>query len=88
MKIIKVPDQTWEQQFTCFRCVTVFLANQDDLDYDSWKVSGYHFTGTAVCEMKLHVACPSCNHLSPVAEDDIPILLMDRIKKEYEERKR
>lgn len=86
MKIISVPNETWEQEFTCERCTTVFVAEPDDLDYDSWKVSGYHFTGTAVCEMRLYVFCPSCNVRSRVDEESVPVLIMDSIKKTYREK--
>lgn len=82
MEIVSVPDQTWSDQLTCTRCGTVFNANQDDLDYDLWKTSGYWFNDTAVTESRFTVKCPSCpDNWIWVQDEDIPILLRDALRK-------
>lgn len=83
MKIISVPDSTWQKRLTCERCKTVYEADQDDLDYEQWKTSGYWFNDTAVTEMHYSVKCPSCNVWEWIDDKEIPVLLRDKLRNEY-----
>ncbi len=80
MKVIEEPDATWSALITCERCKTVYEADQDDLQVDNFKTSGYFFTGTAVLDTRFFVECPTDQALFLVPDDDIPIILRDRVR--------
>ena len=88
MEILEAPSREWSHKFKCGRCKTKFLADQDDLKFEGFKVSGYHFTGTAVIEDKLFVECPTDGQLSFVKEDDVPVVLRDELVKKLQEMRR
>ena len=81
MKILKTPDSSWSsEKLVCQRCSTVFEADEEDLDYDLWKTSGYWFNNSAVTEMRFCVKCPMCDDSwVRIDENDIPILLRDKL---------
>lgn len=74
MKILSLPKphSDWHQEHVCM-CGTHFEFNLDDLDYAEWKVSGYHFDGTAVCEWRLTVNCPGCGNTFHVKDNWVPV---------------
>jgi len=70
---------------TCGRCKTEILANEDDLQFEGFKTSGYHFAGTAVIEDKYFVECPTDHQCLWVDEKDIPVVLQDELHKRLQE---
>ena len=87
-KIVSVPDQSWSDELTCPRCATVFEADQDDLDYDMWKTSGYWFNQTAVTEPRFTVQCPSCpDTWVRIKDEEIPVLLRDALVQKKREKR-
>lgn len=60
MKDITVPNYSdWVYPFRCDKCGTEAIGDANDLHTASFKVSGYHFAGTAVCEDKFYFLCPN-----------------------------
>ena len=76
MKVLeKGPQPKWPRKVKCKRCKAKLELALEDVDYDSWKVSGYHFNGTAVSEWKYTFRCPECGHDgngNEIPESEIP----------------
>lgn len=60
MKIIQEPPIPPPVQKTCKKCSTVVEVEEVDWETDCFKVSGYHFDGTAVSKDLRYVYCPYC----------------------------
>ena len=87
MEVIKdTLAERWPLKYTCPHCKSNLIAQLSDLDYDSWKVSGYHFDGSAVCKMMYTVHCPACGANGVIDEDIIPLAERRRLQSEYHER--
>lgn len=85
MEILEQPTRDWVYQLTCDRCKTKIRVNQDDLQLEGFKVSGYHFTGTAVIEDKFFVECPTDGHALFVTDTVVPVVLKDELHKKLRE---
>jgi len=85
MEIINPPSREWSRRFTCGRCKTEILANEDDLQLEGFKISGYHFAGTAVIEDKFFVECPTDKQCLWVKEKEIPVVVRDELVKKLQE---
>lgn len=85
MKILKRPsNQNWPKKIECAKCRALLEIDLNDLDYDSWVVSGYHFDGSAVSKWKYTFKCMACGHWAngnEISEDEIPLEHRDNIKK-------
>lgn len=83
MKILIQPETKWKKCFDCPVCDTRFEANQDDVDYDEFKISGYFFDDSAVCEGQWFVTCPTCSNIIFVsAAYELPYLVKRKIKEQ------
>jgi hypothetical protein len=64
----------WTLSFTCVKCQTESRASRYDLEADEFKVSGYFFDGTDVCERKLYVTCPACSQPYMLNSDEVALV--------------
>lgn len=85
MEILDTPSREWSAELTCPRCSTKVRADQDDLEFEGFKVSGYHFAGTAVIEDRYFVECPTDKKCIWVDEDTVPVILRDELHKKLQE---
>ena len=46
----------------CKHCGTLVEAQHEDILVDGFKMSGYHFNGTATSEDLPYLCCPACQH--------------------------
>lgn len=66
----------WPLTVKCRGCKSKLCVALSDLRHGSWKVSGHHFDGSAVCEDKYTFSCPVCGleaNGNEVAEDRVPL---------------
>ena len=62
LKILKTLDvEKWKDRLRCGHCKTRFEVVAADIEKDKFKVSGYHFNGTAVIKLRFYALCPVCN---------------------------
>ena len=80
MEIIEHPSREWAAEVECNRCGAKLHVDQDDLQLEGFKTSGYHFTGTAVIEDFFIVVCPVDNTDIRVAEKYVPVVLKDELR--------
>jgi hypothetical protein len=93
MKVLE--DKTrdaWPIQRVCASeaCHSTLLIDLEDLEYSRWKVSGYHFAGTAVIEGKYTFECGACGLVANGNEVDealIPLNHQQRLQREYRARR-
>lgn len=81
----------WSLDWLCENCGAICRSYADDLEADEFKVSGHHFTGTAVCERKLYLICPTCKKvqfLDQVELETVPYLLNQQGEAHYEARRK
>lgn len=52
----------WPQVIACAGCSSRLEVTLDDVRRSGWKISGYHFDGSAECEDRWTVRCPVCGH--------------------------
>jgi hypothetical protein len=77
MKMLHPPPKPKPIHTDCPKCKCVLEIEHDDWEVDSFKVSGYHFDGTAVCKDRWYVNCVNCEQ----------IIFKDRIEEEKQARK-
>jgi len=66
---------SWPREVTCTGCNAGLRIDLDDLEFGRWKVNGYHFDGSAVCEGKYTFRCPVCGRQAngnEVSAEEIP----------------
>lgn len=76
----------WPLRKVCAGCGSGLRIELSDLSFSSWKVSGYHFCGTAECEWKYTFACPVCGveaNGNEVPEDTVPLDTRTILKTAY-----
>lgn len=74
-RILHRPSHQWSHENECDKCKSVTLYDHDDLDYDRFKISGYWFDDSAVCEDRYFLECPVCSHYAFIAPEDVPEVL-------------
>jgi hypothetical protein len=52
--------EIWPLDVNCAKCQSDLKIELTDLRYGGWKVSGYHFDGTAVIKYLYTFRCPCC----------------------------
>lgn len=69
-KLVSKPEKVWFVRVKCRGgCRYVYDYFEHDLWKDSFKISGNHFDGTAVCKEKIYVKCANCEKVHFV---DVP----------------
>lgn len=71
----------WSAGIRCRRCDAVYSFTGEDLEIDGFKISGYFFTGTAVCVDKAFIECPSCKRCDVFERSTLPSWLWTRLPK-------
>lgn len=84
MEILSTPTEDWQAEMTCPRCGTVMSVDQGDVELAGFKTSGLHFAGTAVIEDFFVVTCPTDRVDIQIDDDDLPLVLRDRLRRELE----
>lgn len=70
--------EDWSCELECGRCETRLAVRGDALQATLFKVSGYHFAGTAVSATRCFVPCPSCAKDVLVPSDvTVPYLVVE-----------
>lgn len=87
MEILEQPSRQWSAVIRCKRCRAKLQVNQDDLQLEGFKTSGYHFTGTAVIEDLFIIVCPVDNVDNQVDEETIPVILQDELREALRQRR-
>lgn len=80
MEIIEHPSREWHTEVECHRCSAKLHVNQDDVQLEGFKTSGYHFAGTAVIEDFFIVVCPVDKADIRVSEKYLPVVLKDELR--------
>jgi transcription elongation factor Elf1 len=62
VKILQNNFQGWPRTCDCARCGSTLEVELEDVNYDEWKVSGYHFDGSAVSKWMYTFKCAACGH--------------------------
>lgn len=90
MKDVTLGPEEWEAEMTHERCGTSFTAETTDVKVDEFKKSGtYWFDSSADAaglDWKFFVNCPLGDGIV-IVEEDLPVILTDRLKKEALEKK-
>ena len=60
MKILSNTRDNWPKEKACSKCASSLEVSVDDVEYAEWKISGYHFDGSAKCEWRYSWDCPVC----------------------------
>jgi hypothetical protein len=81
-------DESWRswskttQHEACRITLKIELA---DVHRAAFKVSGYHFAGTAVCEERFYVHCPDCNGYIFIPGHELDELAKREIRRERDD---
>lgn len=80
MKIIKpgLDLDTWITKTKCEICESEITITATDVLTAKFKVSGYHFDGSAVSEQCWYVDCPACD--AYIFLTDLPVLVQRQAK--------
>lgn len=70
----------WEYKTKCDQCKSKVWFYMEDLERDSWKVSGYHFDGTAVCKDLYSAICPTCENRIFIPDEHVWPKIRRRVK--------
>ena len=65
----------WPRNVDCTKCKSTLRVDLNDLSLDSWKISGHHFDGSAVCQDLITFECPVCGtraNGNTVDPDEVP----------------
>lgn len=61
-EILSKPSADWKAVLDCSKCGTTARYTEDDLQYDTFKMSGYDFNDTADWQGHYFVQCPTCTY--------------------------
>lgn len=70
-KVINRKSPHFHRIITCEKCESKTQYNKNDLERDRFKISGYHFDGTAVCESRYFLTCPVCKKYEFIPDNNI-----------------
>lgn len=77
-ELVAKPKSEWSVEIECRSCGYTYKYEARDVWVDSFKVSGYHFDGSAVCKDKAYVKCGNCEKLYFVSPPEHIVRNADR----------